>query len=224
MKKKNNIKEHKKSNYTHIVVVLDKSGSMAGLTQSTISGFNGFMKEQKNVVGKATASLMQFAGNQKWNYEMMPIKEIIDIDTKSYQANGGSTALCDSIARAVHHTENKIKDMDEKPDNVVVVVITDGQENDSREFNKEHVTKIIESHEEEGWDFVFLGANQDAISEGGSMGVRSTNAFTYGATSEGVQAMYSTVSKSLNTYRTRRSKGDVGQIGFFMNDEEETAE
>jgi uncharacterized protein YegL len=225
MKNKNDIKEQKKGDYTHIVVVLDKSGSMSGLTSSTISGFNGFMKEQKNVTGKATVSLMQFATYQDWTYEMMPVKEVVNIDYQSYKANGGSTALCDSIARAVHRTEDNIKDMDEKPDNVVVVVITDGQENDSKEFNKTHVKKIIESHEEEGWDFVFLGANQDAIAEGGSMGVRATNAYTYAASEAGVQDSYMMASRGLSTYRTRRSKGDAGQIGFFVNeDEEETAE
>jgi len=190
------------------------------LTDSTIKGFNGFMKEQKKVTGKATASLVQFATNQEWELDMMPIKEVAKLTSKTYKADGHSTALCDSIARAVHRTEDQIKEMEDKPDNIVVVIITDGQENDSREFDKTHICKIIESHEEEGWEFIFLGANQDAIAEGGSMGVRASNAMTYGANVEGVQHMYSCISSNLTDYRTRRSAGDTSQIGFF--DKEKT--
>jgi len=219
MSKIDNIKEQDTENYTHIVVVLDKSWSMAGLTQSTIAGFNGFMKEQKNVMNKATVSLMQFAGDQNWSYEMMPVKETVEINTESYVTNGDSTALCDSIAKAVHRTEDKIKTMELAPNNVVVVIITDGQENSSQEFKKEHISKIIEAHEDEGWDFVFLGANQDAISEGGSIGVRASNSMTYGASSDGVEAMYASVSKSLTSYRSSRSSGHTDQIGFFVEEE-----
>jgi len=215
------INEQKSGDYTHIIVVLDRSASMNGLTGSTIAGFNGFMKEQKNVTGKATASLVKFAGRQNWSYDMLPVKEIIDLDTSSYQATGGSTALCDSIVRSVHRAEGQIKEMDNKPDNVVVVIITDGLENDSQEFNKEHVTKLIEAREEEGWDFVFLGANQDAIAEGGSMGIRASNAMNYGASDVGVTQMYCCVSKGLTNYRTKRSCGDDSKIGFFVDEDEE---
>lgn len=219
--KKEDIKEKKENNYTHMLVILDRSGSMAGLTNSTIAGFNGFMKEQKNVSGKATASLVQFATNQSWVYDFLPIQEVSDLTTKTYEANGSSTALCDSIARAVHRTEDQIKGMEEKPDNIVVVIITDGLENSSKEFKKDYVCKIIKSHEEEGWDFVFLGANQDAISEGGNVGIRSTNAMTYAANAEGIQYMYACVSSGLTSYRNKRSSGDTGKIGFFIDEEEE---
>lgn len=221
MKKKEDIREQKEGSYTHVVVILDRSGSMAGLTGSTIAGLNGFMKEQKNVSGKATVSLAQFATSQTWVYDMLPVKEVTDLTGETYAATGRSTALCDSIARSVHRADNHIKEMDEKPDNVVVVIITDGQENSSKEFKKEHISKIISAHEEDGWDFVFLGANQDAISEGGGYGVRATNAQTYGATAQGVQTMYTNVSTSLKSYRTKRSSGDVGKIGFFVNEDEE---
>ena len=223
---RDNIKEQNTENYTHIVVVLDKSCSMAmaGLTQSTIAGFNGFMKEQKNGTGKATVSLMQFAGDQNWSYEMMPVKEVVEVNAESYVANGRSTALCDSIAKAVHRTEDKIEEIELAPDNVVVVIITDGEENSSQEFNKGHISKIIEAHEEEGWDFVFLGANQDAISEGGSMGVRASNSMTYGASDDGVESMYTNVSKGLTTYRSARSTGHTDQIGFFTDENEAAVE
>jgi len=219
--KKEDIREQKEGSYTHMVVVLDRSGSMMGLTESTIAGFNGFMKEQKNIADKATVSLVKFASGQDWAYDMLPVKEVADLDTGTYRATGGSTALCDSIARSVHRAENQIKEMVDKPNNVVVVIITDGQENSSKEFNKGHITKLISAHEEKGWDFVFLGANQDAIAEGGSMGVRASNSMTYGATDEGVTSMYCSVSKSLANYRTMRSEGVDGQIGFFVDEDEE---
>jgi len=219
--KKDDIREQKEGSYTHMVVVLDRSGSMMGLTKSTIAGFNGFMKEQKNVADKATVSLVKFASGQDWAYDMLPVKEVADLNTDTYSASGSSTALCDSIAKSVHRAENQIKEMTDKPDNVVVVIITDGQENSSTEFNKGHITKLISAHEAEGWDFVFLGANQDAIAEGGSMGVRASNSMTYGASDKGVTDMYCNVSKSLTNYRTMRSKGVEGQIGFFMNEETE---
>ena len=218
--KKEDIKEQKLDNHTHIVVILDKSASMSGLSHSTISGFNGFMKEQKTVASKATVSLVQFAAGQDWVYDMMPVAEVSDLTSRSYNTDGPSTALCDSIARAVHRAENQIKEMNEKPDNVVVVIITDGQENDSKEFQKKHIVKIIEAHEKEGWDFVFLGANQDAIAEGGSIGVRASNALTYGATQDGVHAMYASVSENLTNYRGLRSKGNKGKIGFFVDTED----
>jgi Mg-chelatase subunit ChlD len=214
----------KNGDYTHIAIILDRSGSMSSLKLDTIGGFNSFLKKQQEQDGKGTITLVQFATNHHIVDDMAPLEKAELLTNQNYDPSGGSTALLDTLGRSINHVESKIEDAKEKPDKVVFVVITDGLENDSREFSRKQVMDMIKRHEDEmGWDFVFIGANQDSIQEGGRIGVRSSNAMNYAATSKGVQHMYRSLSSNMSSYR-RRSKGTGQKIGFFVGEDEEEEE
>jgi len=214
-----------KEGYTHIAIVLDKSGSMSSSKAGTIEGFNGFLEAQKENDGIATLSLIQFGspGLEVTTYDMVNISETEGLTSRSYHPNDGSTSLLDAIGMAINDTEDRIINMEEEdcPEKVIFVIITDGQENDSREFNRNQLMEMINANREEnGWEFVFIGANQDAIQEGGSMGVRASYSYNYDATSIGTQDMYQTLTRGMTSYRNA-SVQDAADLDFFADEEEE---
>jgi uncharacterized protein YegL len=208
-----------KKNYTHISVVLDKSGSMASCLKDTIGGLNGFLKTQKEVEGEATITLVQFNGNYHMMMDMLPLSGAEDLTQKNYKPNGG-TALLDAIGRTINNVESKIDDKpeNEKPEKVIFVIITDGQENESREFTRDQIMTMINDHRsEKGWEFVFIGANQDAIQGGNSIGVRAGNSLNYDASAQGTQVMYSSLTRSMTSYRSK-SATVAASTAFFEDD------
>jgi len=148
-----------KEGYTHISIVLDKSISMSGLTSSTIEGFNSFLKAQKDVEGEATLTLVQFADHSTTLMDMQPIINADELNIRNYTANGCSTALLDALGRTMNNTEHQLSEMDEdqKPEKVIFVVITDGEENSSQEFIQNQIMTMINRHrDEDKWEFEFM--------------------------------------------------------------------
>ena len=192
-----------KQNYTHISVVLDRSGSMASVVDDTIGGFNSFLEEQKKVEGLGTLTLVQFDNVYEVVNNFIDLKQIRPLTRETFQPRG-STALLDAIGRTINETGRRLGELAERerPDKVVFVILTDGEENSSREFNNQQINDSI-THQRDvyKWEFVFLGANQDAISTASQMGISTQNAMTYAANSAGTQAAFSAVSRNLAGYR-----------------------
>ena len=155
---------------SHIYFVLDRSGSMASCVDDTIGGFNTFIDNQKKDNMEAYMSLYLFDNEYTSLYENKLISEVLNLDTKTYVPRG-STSLLDAIGCTIKTAE--------KTDNNIIVILTDGFENTSKTYTKCHVKDLIEMKEHMGWNFVFLAANQDAISTAQSLGINSNGAMTF---------------------------------------------
>jgi len=182
-----------KNTQTEIVVILDRSGSMNEIGKSTVDGFNTFLNEQKNAEGEAFLTLIQFDDRYEISYKNTPIKEVNPLILNETFVPRGSTALLDAIGKTIEELETER--------DVILVIITDGFENASRTYKKEAVMKIIETKENEGWNVLFLAANQDAISSGGSIGVKSQKSMSWGTDEISIGNTYSSLSFNIGNYR-----------------------
>ena len=211
-----------KENYTHIAVVLDRSGSMDSIKDDTIGGFNTFLKGQKEAPGEATFTLIQFDHEYTPVYEMDDVKYILPLGPATYQPRG-STALLDAIGRTISETGTALSKMreEDRPAKVVFVVITDGFENASREFSADTIKDMIscQTHIYK-WEFVFLGANQDAIMTAGDLGMNVNNAMTYAANSMGTNCMYTSLNSNTTAYR----KGTTTSMSWTSEDKKKQEE
>jgi uncharacterized protein YegL len=193
-----------RSDYADITMVLDRSGSMSIVRDDTIGGFNAFLKEQQSASGECRLTLVQFDNEYEFVHQGKPVAEVPPLNTTTFVPRG-STALLDAIGRAVNETGARLSAMaeHERPGKVVFVIITDGQENSSREFTRDKVNGMI-AHQRESyqWEFVFLGANQDAIQTGASLGVHAANAMTYAQNTAGVLRAFESTSRNLTSLRS----------------------
>lgn len=192
-------------NKMDIVFVLDKSGSMYSLEGDTIGGFNSLIDKQKNDGNgdKALVSVVLFNDHSKLLYERLPLSEIGQMTKKDYSAQG-TTALLDALGDAItqiaksYETEEYLAS-NVKP-KVLCVVITDGQENASHEYSYKDIKRLISVQQEKGWEFLFLGANIDAIQEAARLGIRQSNAATYRNDSVGVEKNFKAVNRAMSSY------------------------
>lgn len=196
-----------KKNHTDITILLDRSASMSGLTNTTIEGFNEFVNAQKEVEGTASLTVVQFAEPDKiQNFiTAQDIKSVAPLTHETYVANGHYTAYLDAIGRTINETGERLHNLriSERPDKVIFVVLTDGLENASREFTRSAIRDMIKHQEEKySWEFVFLGANMDAVAEGGSIGVTNGKSFTYTATAAGMSNAFKSVTANSVMYRS----------------------
>lgn len=180
---------------TEIVFVIDKSGSMSNLVNDTIGGFNGFIESQKALDGKALLTTILFDTTWKILHDGVDIHEVKPMTTTDYSAYGG-TAMLDAIGEVINRVQDRHDELgSEKPEKVLFVITTDGEENSSRTFNKAQIEKMIKHQTNgHGWDFMFLGANMDAVKEAASIGINYDRAIKYDWTTCGTDALYSTVS------------------------------
>ena len=187
---------------THIAVLLDRSGSMGAVKDETISGFNHFLKEQKSAGDNATLTLVQFDSEGiDTVFNANPIKEVPNLTPETYEPRSW-TPLLDALGKTINDTGAHLRDTNEseRPDKVVFVVITDGQENASREFTKSRIKEMIDHQTEVyNWQFVYLGANQDAFAEARGMGVRRDNVANYAV--ENMDAAFMLTSMNVAEYR-----------------------
>lgn len=184
---------------TQIVVVLDRSGSMQSIATPTVDGLNSFIKEQRNAKGDATLTLVQFDHEYQVDYIARPINEVKDlINGETFQPNG-TTALFDAVGKTINDLNTT--------DDVIFVIITDGHENASKEYDQKKVFGLIEEKKNMGWNFLFLGANQDAIKAGASMGISANNSVNYNATTSSVNTLYSNVSSKVSNFRSSKFDG-----------------
>ncbi|MCB9057817.1 MAG: VWA domain-containing protein [Calditrichae bacterium] len=194
--------------YTDITIVLDRSGSMEEIREFTIKGFNTFVKQQKKTEGKAALTLVQFSNKFETLYEARDIKKVKDISYQTYVPHG-TTALLDTIGHSILAADSRIAEF--KPDHIIFVIITDGYENASYKYNLSAINELIDERKE--WEFVFLGANQDAIKEAGSMGISPDRSLTFLADSEGVTDLFYDVSNNIKNVRE-------GKSDFFFSQEQ----
>ncbi len=206
------------NDYTHIAIVLDKSGSMGSVLTDTIRGVNTFVEDQKKAPGTACVTLATFSDYVTFAQDG-PISSFAPLSTASYRPCG-NTALYDAIGGTIHHLGSKFENMAEKdrPATVVVAIITDGYENVSREYNSKTVADMIEHQQSKySWEFVYIGANQDAVLAAKTIGIGASNALNYAANAGGTKALYRSLSANLSSYR-----GGVGQTMAFSDDDRKT--
>lgn len=180
------------SSKVELVMIMDKSGSMHGLESDTIGGFNSMIDKQKS--NKITGNVTTVLFNDKYKvlYEQQPIETVKPLTSNEYFTDG-STALLDAVGNAILKTEQYKSVKDEKS-KVIFVIITDGQENSSKEFSRDKVKSMISlKQEQDHWEFIFLGANIDAVSAAGSIGISEDRAVKYKNTASGVRANYDAV-------------------------------
>jgi hypothetical protein len=199
-----------KPDFSDITVVLDRSGSMASVADDTIGGLNRFVDDQKNHPGQAILSLYQFDDIYEAVHRAVPLPSVPPLTRETFVPRG-STALLDAIGRAIVETGDRLSAMPEyeRPSTVVFVVTTDGRENASKEYTRDKVNEMI-AHQRDvyGWHFVFLGANQDAISTAAALSIPAANAMTYAANRVGVAAAFGATSRGVANLRAG-NKGAV---------------
>ena len=190
--------EKKRNDLTELVFILDRSGSMAGLESDTIGGFNGLIDKQKKVDGKAFVTTVLFDNQQKTVHDRVDLTEVAPMTEKEYYV-GGSTALLDAVGDTVTHIEkiHKYVRPEDVPAHTMVVITTDGMENSSHRWRAADVKKLVEKKKEGGWEFLFLGANIDAVSEAARFGIDADRAVRYCNDSEGVRKNFSAVGKAM---------------------------
>ena len=194
------------NNLTEIVFILDRSGSMAGLESDTIGGFNAMLDRQKKEPGEALLSAVLFSNDSQVLYDRVDIRKIEPMTEQQYRV-GGCTALLDAIGGAVRHIANvhKYAREEDRPGKTVFVITTDGLENASRRYDYAEVQRMVRHEQEKyGWEFLFLGANMDAISAAGRFGIRAERAVRYAPDSAGTALNFSVVSDTVAHFRASR--------------------
>lgn len=188
---------------TELVFVIDKSGSMSGLENETIKGFNELLKKQKKENDKALITTIFFNTTMQFINERKDINEVKEITLNDYRV-GGCTALLDAIGNAINYIyNNQINDKENEYNNMVVI-ITDGLENSSKEFSYEKINSLINKKQKEDWQFIFLGANIDVIKEANKMGIASDNAVSYNNDARGVKLNYEAISLAISDVRSNK--------------------
>ena len=192
-----------KKGLTEIVFILDKSGSMSGLESDTIGGYNSFLERQKKVEGEAIVSTVLFSDYSKVIHDRVELAKVEPLTDKQYTTDG-CTALLDAIGGAIHHIGNvhKYARDEDRPEKTVFVITTDGQENSSCEYTYAKIKNMIERQQEKyGWEFIFLGANIDAIGEAAKLGIASNRAVRYECDSAGTMLNFACMSESIKELR-----------------------
>ena len=193
-------------NKSRIIVILDRSGSMSSIASDAIGGFNQFLHEQKKLDGEATISLYQFDDSYDVIYENVPLQEAQPLTTSTFIPRG-MTALYDAIGKTLKNLSKDHCPICENSTKTIVAILTDGQENSSREFTQQRVNEMIrhqrDSHK---WEFIFLAANQDAFETGSLLGIKKSDTFNFVANSVGTRSAYTTMSTSISNYRINNSK------------------
>ena len=193
--------------HTHITVVLDCSSSMQVISTDAIRGFNQFLRDQQALPGAATLSLVQFNHEVRFQHEFAPLAEVEALDRHTFTPRG-STALLDALGLAIYRTGQQLAALAEadRPEQVLVVVLTDGMENASRHYTPEKVAQIIQHQEKAyGWDFLFLAANQDAITTASGMGLAADRAADFSATGHGSREAMQMMSRQVTRVRTKEA-------------------
>ena len=192
-----------KKNLTELVFILDRSGSMQGLEKDTIGGFNSLIEKQKKVEGDALISTVLFASESKVIHDRVDVKDV-KLMTENNYITGGCTALLDAIGNAIHHISNihKYARKEDVPEHTLFVITTDGMENASKKYTYPKVKELIENQKEKhGWEFMFLGANIDAVNVASNMGIDESRAVNFNCDSVGTALNYEVIGEAIGTLR-----------------------
>ena len=204
------MKETANNNVTELVFILDRSGSMAGLESDTIGGFNALLKKQKQEDGDCFVSTVLFDNRCEVLHDRVPLEKVKPLTDKDYTVRG-CTALIDALGGAIHHIGNihKYARPEDVPAHTLFVITTDGMENASRRYTADEVRKTVERQKEKyGWEFLFIGANIDAVETAGRYGIDASRAANYNADGAGTHILYESVSETVANVRANRAVGD----------------
>lgn len=206
---------------TELVMILDRSGSMSGLESDTIGGFNGMIAKQKQEEGEGEAlvSVLLFDDKAEVLYDRVPIDRVEEMTAKQYYVRG-CTALLDALGGAIHHisTVHKYARSEDVPEKTIFMIITDGMENASRAYTYEKVRRMIERRKEKyHWEFLFIGANIDAIGEAARFGIDASRAANYVHDGEGTKRNYDALSAAVSGARRAGSAREMN--AFFERGE-----
>lgn len=195
--------EERLNNVTELVFILDRSGSMAGLESDTIGGFNAMIEKQKKEEGECYVSTVLFDNYSEVLHDRIKLSEIKPMTDKEYTVRG-CTALIDAIGGAIHHIGNvhKYARKEDVPQHTMFIITTDGMENASHIYDSNKVKQMIERQKEKyGWEFLFIGANIDAVETARNFGIDENRAVNYNADKKGTHILYETVSKAVYSVR-----------------------
>lgn len=192
-----------KKNLTELVFILDKSGSMSGLEKDTIGGYNSLMEKQRKLDGECVITTVLFDNRYELLHDRIDLRAVTPITEKEYFV-GGATALLDAVGRTIHkiaavqeHTAEEYR-----AEKVMFVIITDGEENASREYSAAQVKELIKRQKERyGWEFVFLGANIDAVETAGRFGIDADRAVDYVPDGRGTELNFRMMSETVAAFR-----------------------
>ncbi len=201
---------------TEVVFILDRSGSMSGLEADTIGGFNSMIEKQKKEDGEAYISTVLFDDQTEVLYDRVPVGKVEPMNDNQYYVRG-CTALLDAIGGAIHHIANvhKYAREEDRPEKTLFIITTDGMENSSNIYTYNKVKKMVEKEKKKhGWEFLFLGANIDAIAVAGKFGIGADRAIDYECDSEGTQLNYKVLSKTVSAMRRAKSKVEMDEAVF----------
>lgn len=190
---------------TEIVAIIDHSGSMSGLRKTTVSGFNEFLHAQQKLdLGEANLTLVVFDSTVKTLYDAVNINDVPDLDDTTYWKNGGGmTALFDAIGSTMNTVGHRLANSSKYTDKVIMLIITDGLDNASKEYNRVKVKGMVEHQQSKyGWDVIYMGANQDAFEVGDSFGVSRDTIVNYDSTVRGTQKAYATMNVAARNARS----------------------
>lgn len=192
-----------KTGLTELVFILDKSGSMGGLETDTIDGYNSMLKKQQAIEGECRITTVLFDNNYVLLHDRLDLQAVSPITDKEYQV-GGTTALIDAIGRTIYKIINAQKHTaeDYRAEKVMFIIITDGEENSSREYSAAKVKEMIEEQKTKyDWEFIFLAANIDAVETAGHFGIASNRAVDYIADIEGTKLNYAVMAETVAKFR-----------------------
>ena len=193
-----------KKDLTELVFIVDRSGSMGGLETDTIGGFNATLGKHRQAAGEAVVSTVLFDNEMKVLHDRVSIAEVPDLTDRDYQVRG-CTALLDAVGGAIRHIGRVHGYLPEeyRPEHTIFVITTDGYENASTRYGYRDVKAMIEQKKEEGWEFLFLGANIDAVGEAAKIGISADRSVTYVADGEGTRLQHKAVADATCAMRAR---------------------
>ena len=200
-----------KKNLTELVMILDRSGSMGGLESDTIGGYNSMLQKQKEAAGEVLVSTVLFDDRSEVLYDRVPLDRMPRMTEKEYYVRG-CTALLDAVGRAIHHIGNvhKYAREEDRPEKTIFVITTDGMENASHEYSYEQVKMMVERQKEKyGWEFLFLGANIDAIKTAGRFGITADRAANYKSDHVGTALNYEVLGETVCKMRASAKPVDA---------------
>jgi uncharacterized protein YegL len=191
-----------KKDLTELVFILDRSGSMGGLEKDTIGGYNALLSKQKATSGDCLITTVLFDTTMSLFHDRTTIQAVNELTAKEYQV-GGSTALLDAMGHTILKIDNAINHtaVDYQPSKVMMVIITDGEENASHTYNLSQIKNMIEQKKKQGWEFIFLGANIDAVTAAADFGISADRAQNYHADSAGVNLNFRVMSEAISSFR-----------------------